>query len=83
LRYCLDAADGNTGMAMACYNGGPSVLNKDFTHWHSQTRRYYIWGSGIYRDAQSNSSSSHILDEWLNAGGKGLCRMASDELGLR
>lgn len=82
LRYCLDASDGDTGMAMACYNGGPSVLQKDMSAWASETRRYYRWGTGIYSDATQNRDSSSTLNEWLNAGGGSLCQRASSQLGI-
>lgn len=83
LNLCLDLSNGDAGLAMACYNGGPSVLETPFASWHSEPQRYYYWGTGIYADAQSNQSSSGRLDEWLDAGGVSLCDRASRELGLR
>lgn len=82
LRYCLDAANGDSGLAMACYNGGPSVLQKDMSLWADETRRYYRWGTGIYSDATQNRDSSGTLNEWLNAGGGSLCQRASTQLGI-
>jgi hypothetical protein len=78
LNYCLAASDGDAGLAMGCYNGGPSVLNLNFALWPDQTQRYYNWGMGIYVDAQENRGSSDTLDAWLDAGGATLCDWASD-----
>jgi hypothetical protein len=50
--------------------------------WAAETRRYVYWGSGIYADASSGASRSGRLEEWLAAGGAGLCRRASQQLGL-
>jgi hypothetical protein len=82
LRYCLDAANGDSGRAMACYNGGPSVLGKDMSQWAAETQRYYRWGTGIYADATQNRDTSATLDQWLAAGGAALCQRASSQLGL-
>ncbi len=82
LKQCIGFANGDDGMAMACYNGGPSVLSKSYANWSDQTRRYYYWGTGIYEDATERQSNSSRLDEWLAAGGAKLCEMAGTELGL-
>lgn len=82
LNECLRLAEGDVGLAMACYNGGPSVLYQEMSTWYDEPRRYYYWGTGIYADAQNNAQSSPRLDEWLNAGGARLCDLASAELGL-
>lgn len=82
LNLCLDLSNENPGLAMACYNGGPSVLRTPFDNWHPEPQRYYYWGTGIYADAQQDQSNSGRLDEWLNAGGVSLCDRASRELGL-
>jgi soluble lytic murein transglycosylase-like protein len=83
LNQCLGWAEGNTGLAMACYNGGPSVLNKSFAAWPAQTQRYYRWGTTIYEDAVQNKDFSDSLQTWLDAGGSSLCRRASNTLGIR
>jgi soluble lytic murein transglycosylase-like protein len=83
LQQCLlNFANGDPGLAMACYNGGPSVVSKPYTSWSAQTQRYYIWGMGIYTDATANQSQSVTLDLWLNAGGKILCQQAAGVLGI-
>ncbi|MBC7870226.1 MAG: transglycosylase SLT domain-containing protein [Chitinophagaceae bacterium] len=81
LNYCLDASSSDAGLAMACYNGGPSVLSKDYAQWPAQTQRYYMWGTGIYADAVAESDTSPTLDRWLAAGGATLCEWASAEIG--
>ncbi len=82
LKQCIDFADGDKGLAMACYNGGPSVLYKPFAAWSDQTQRYYYWGTGIYEAATHNQTNSSRLDEWLAAGGAKLCQMAGSALGI-
>ena len=83
LNECLRYSNGDPGMAMACYNGGPSVVNRPFHTWHNETQRYYIWGTSLYTDATMQLDHSPILDNWLSAGGQHLCRRASMELGIR
>ncbi|MFN8527495.1 MAG: transglycosylase SLT domain-containing protein [Anaerolineae bacterium] len=83
IRECLGWADGDPNLAMACYNGGPSMLNSTYIDWPDQTQRYYDWGSTIYADAQAGRSSSDSLQSWLDAGGDRLCAAADIELGLR
>lgn len=81
LNQCLVMANGDAGMAMACYNGGPSVLSRSYNNWAAETQRYYYWGTGIYEDAQHNRAQSDRLDEWLSRA-SGLCDLASAEIGL-
>lgn len=82
LNLCLTSANGDAGLALACYNGGPSVLGKSYAAWHDQTQRYYYWGTGIYADAQNHQSQSQTLSQWLAAGGSTLCQQANAALGL-
>ena len=82
LNVCMAAAGGDTGLAMACYNGGQSVLSKSYNAWSDQTQRYYYWGSGIYEAATQHQTSSQRLNEWLNAGGQRLCEQAGAALGI-
>ena len=82
LNECLGWASGDPNLAMACYNGGPGVLSRPYSTWHSETQRYYQWGSTIYADAVQNKSSSDSLASWLNAGGSSLCTRAANNLGL-
>jgi len=74
----LAKADGHVGLALAGYNGGHGVINRGWATWHSETRRYYEWGSQIYAEAVSGASSSPTLQNWLNAGGQSLCNRARD-----
>lgn len=82
LNQCLDWAQGDAGLALACYNGGPGLIRRAFATWPAETQRYYNWGTSIYADAQQNASSSPALESWLNAGGQLLCNRASAHLGL-
>jgi len=72
----------DVGLALACYNGGPSVFVNAMADWHPQAQGYYRWGSGIYRDAAAGLASSATLDAWLRAGGDALCAAARRSLGL-
>jgi soluble lytic murein transglycosylase-like protein len=78
LNQCLGWANGDAGLALGCYNGGPSIVNRPFANWPAETQRYYRWGTGIYADAQANLSSSPTLENWLGAGGVGLCNRAAN-----
>lgn len=77
LNECLRWSNGNIRGALACYNGGPSLLSKPTDAWPNQTQRYVVWGEGIYADAQANADSA-TLDAWLRAGGQSLCNMAAN-----
>ena len=80
LNYCYTASGGDIGLTLACYNGGPSVINRPLNRWPSETQRYYRWGVGIYSDAIVNRPESETLNQWMNAGGSGLCVSAMNEL---
>ncbi len=80
LNYCLDQADNDPGLAMACYNGGPGVIWRSFDTWFAETQRYYNWGTTIYADAVQNRADSPALASWLNAGGQLLCDRAATTL---
>ena len=83
LNECLSYSNNDIGLTLACYNGGPSVVNRPFHTWASETQRYYIWGLGIYTDLLAGHEQSNTLAEWLQAGGINLCNLASDELNIR
>lgn len=82
LQRSLAAADGDARLAFAGYNGGIGVIGRPEYAWPAETVRYAYWGSGIYSDARSGSSTSSRLDEWLAAGGASLCRSARIRLDL-
>jgi soluble lytic murein transglycosylase-like protein len=82
IRDCLRYAEGDVGLAMACYNGGPRLIYISPVYWPAETQHYYTWGSGIYNDAIRNASQSDTLNAWLAAGGIGLCQRAASALGL-
>lgn len=83
LAECMRWGDGNPARALACYNGGPGVLNRDFSRWPAETQRYYVWGGGIYLDAINGREMSATLNSWLEAGGRRLCQMASDNIAAK
>ncbi|MFZ0544672.1 MAG: lytic transglycosylase domain-containing protein [Candidatus Promineifilaceae bacterium] len=78
----LSRSNGDVGMALAGYNGGPGVMTRAWESWPAETQRYYLWGSGIYNDVINGSQSSETLQQWLAAGGESLCQQASARLGL-
>jgi soluble lytic murein transglycosylase-like protein len=82
LKRALDQSGGDARLALAGYNGGIGVIGRAEWSWAAETQRYTYWGSGIYADAAQMSASSTVLDEWLAAGGSGLCRQARIRLGL-
>jgi hypothetical protein len=79
INECLGYSNGDVGLALACYNGGPSVTMRPFNTWPNETQRYYTWGLGIYNDAVNNQTHSQTLDAWLQAGGVNLCNRAATE----
>lgn len=83
LNDCLGWSGGDVGLALACYNGGPGVIQTNSALWDQQVKDYYAWGTGIYADAINDSPRSETLTRWLNAGGVNLCNLASGAIGLR
>lgn len=76
LAKSLQIAKGDPGLALAGYNGGHGVISGGWARWSAETRRYYTWGIGIYKDATTSQTSSPTLQSWLAAGGRGLCQRA-------
>lgn len=83
LKRSLEAANGNSRLALAGYNGGIGVIGRSETSWPSETHRYVYYGEPIYEDAKSGKTSSGILGEWYVRYGAGLCRQAAQRLGLQ
>ena len=75
LKECLRYSNGDVRGALACYNGGPSLITRPTDQWPAETQRYVVWGEGIYADAKANAESA-TLDAWLRAGGASLCAAA-------
>lgn len=73
----LHIADGQLGLALAGYNGGHSVIDRDAAFWPEETRRYVSWGVGIYSEVTQGYSAPPTLQAWLHAGGDGLCQLAA------
>ncbi|NLF78393.1 MAG: lytic transglycosylase domain-containing protein [Chloroflexi bacterium] len=72
-------ADWDVGMALACYNGGPSVTQRAFNTWAQETQSYYRWATGIWQDVQLGNESSQTISDWLGAGGSRLCTSAAQQ----
>ena len=82
LARSLATSHGNVRLALAGYNGGIGVISRGEWTWSAQTLRYVYYGAPIYEDARSGAVSSAQLDEWYRKYGAGLCRQASQKLGL-
>jgi hypothetical protein len=78
----LSRSNGDVALALAGYNGGPSVMSRSWESWPNETQRYFRWGSGIYADASTGNDTSETLQQWLAAGGASLCQQAASRLGL-
>ena len=75
--------NGDTGLSFAGYNGGHGTAARGWAAWANETQRYYTWSTGIYEDAVAGAASSDVLDQWLAAGGAGLCQQAAARLGIQ
>src|ERR1051325_1221036 len=82
LARSVQAANGDPRLALAGYNGGIGVISRYEWTWSAETRRYIYYGLPIYEDARSGNTSSTMLDEWYRKYGAGLCRQASNHLGI-
>jgi soluble lytic murein transglycosylase-like protein len=82
LSNSLTTARGNARLALAGYNGGIGVITRGEWTWASETIRYVYYGAPIYEDARARLASSSMLNEWYQKYGAGLCRQASERLGI-
>ncbi len=82
LARSIQSANGDARLALAGYNGGIGVIARTEWTWHAETKRYVYYGAPIYADARNGATSSPMLDEWYQKYGAGLCRDASQRLGL-
>jgi soluble lytic murein transglycosylase-like protein len=82
LSRSLTSARGNVRLALAGYNGGIGVISRGEWTWAAETMRYVYFGAPIYEDARSGLTSSPTLEEWYRKYGVGLCRQASNRLGI-
>jgi soluble lytic murein transglycosylase-like protein len=73
LAESLLQSKGDIRRALAGYNGGHGVIGWDPSQWSAETQRYAYWGDGIFADAARGRKESPRLQEWLAAGGAGLC----------
>jgi soluble lytic murein transglycosylase-like protein len=81
LAESLLKSKGDIRSALAGYNGGHGMIDRDPAGWPAETKRYAYWGEGIYADASAGGAASPRLEEWLAAGGASLCEQASRQLG--
>jgi hypothetical protein len=78
----LEQTGGDIGRSYAGYNGGHVAAASSWDNWAYETQRYYIWTTGLYRDAKSGLQESPTLQKWINAGGASLCQQAALRLGI-
>jgi soluble lytic murein transglycosylase-like protein len=83
LKRCWDAAGEDTSQALACYNGGASLLGQDNIAWPDETNRYVYWGTGIYQEAVQGAPRSIFLEQWLANGGSRLCQQANQRMNIK
>jgi len=76
LARSLQAAGGNTRLALAGYNGGIGVIARAEWSWPAETQRYVRYGAPIYEDALRGEPQSAALDEWYTKYGVSLCQQA-------
>ena len=81
LSRSLEAAGGNTRLALAGYNGGIGVIPRSEWTWPAETQRYVAIGAPIYEDARSGATSSPAFEQWYGKGSS-LCRQARNRLGI-
>lgn len=79
----MQQTGGDTSLTFAGYNGGHGTATRSWDTWPAEMQRYYTWATGIYGDAANGSSTSDTLNQWLAAGGAGLCRQAAQRIGLQ
>jgi soluble lytic murein transglycosylase-like protein len=82
LARSLKAANGDARLALAGYNGGIGVISRYEWTWAAETRRYVYYGLPIYEDTLNGKTSSPMLEEWYRKYGAGLCKQASERLGI-
>ena len=82
LKEAFTLSDGDIHLTLAGYNGGHGQIQRPAHLWPEETQRYVQWGSGIYSDAVSGTSSSPTLYAWLDSGGRQLCWLAEQNLNL-
>jgi soluble lytic murein transglycosylase-like protein len=82
LARSLETSRGNVRLALAGYNAGIGVTTRGEWAWPAETLRYVYFGASIYEEARSGATSSAKLDEWYRKHGAGLCRKASQKLGI-
>jgi soluble lytic murein transglycosylase-like protein len=79
----LEQTAGNVGLAFAGYNGGHRAAGSSWDQWADETRRYYVWTTGILAEIEKGDATSETLGQWYRAGGASLCNQAAARLGLQ
>jgi hypothetical protein len=74
---------GDVLLSFAGYNGGYAASDHPYEQWPAETQRYLYWAQGIYEEAKAGATESTRLQEWMNAGGVGLCQQAANRLGIQ
>lgn len=82
LARSYNLAEGSIDTTLAGYNGGHSVIEWEPSNWAEETKRYVLWGTGIWDEILAHENRSDTLDQWLAAGGSNLCLQARNSLAL-
>ena len=78
LARSLELANGRLDLALAGYNGGHLMIEKDPSLWPEETQRYVYWGVQIFNELYKYNTIPPTLQEWLDSGGEYLCKRAAD-----
>ncbi|MCA9972485.1 MAG: transglycosylase SLT domain-containing protein [Anaerolineales bacterium] len=78
----LQQTEGDVGRAFAGYNGGQRAAAGSWDTWAAETRRYYVWTTGLYADVQAGLAVSPTLLDWIQSGAGTYCQVAARKLGL-
>lgn len=79
----MQQTNGDSNRTFAGYNGGHGTAARSWDTWPAETQRYYVWATGIYKDAVAGNAGSETLNQWLAAGGASLCGQAAARLGIQ
>ena len=61
---------------------GGRAAGSGWDQWLPETQRYYVWTTGIYGELQQGNNTSPTPQNWVKAGGGGLCQQAAERLGI-
>lgn len=62
-------ANGDVGRAMAGYNGGHGIIDKEDKYWHQEARNYRDWGTAMWAEAVGLANgipvpTNSVVNKW-------------------